>query len=345
MLNISRRTFLGTAGATLGAMGATTAGILLDPADAHAAPIPNRSGLAWRSGCATDDASPATFEQFRGRKIDLRTGFWRYDTWAGMRALDGLKNKLYPRGTAGKEMLAMCYYPFPTQQSPKNGGMAVWQMAARGNFDEHHRVIARAISNYQGPFLFRIGHEWNGAAYPWGGVSNVAVAPYYIAYFRRIVDILRSANPTCLIDWCCLKRNAAPFAIQSFYPGDNWVDFIGHDRYDRYPTFKTQADWDRRYMELDQYGSPVGIGAWLAYAKSKRKKLSIAEWGTANTSEGGSGDNPFFIEKMLKFFKANAAEIGYECYFNRRTGLGGHHLSDCPRAGAKYKQLMASGGV
>ena len=339
MLTTSRRIFLGTVGATAAAM-------TLTPEGAEAAPIPSRSGLAWPSGAAFDDASPTTFELFRGRKIDLRTGFWKFNTWAGMRVLDGLKNKLYPLGTTGKEMLAMCYYPFPTEQSPKTGGMAVWQMAARGDFDEHHRVIARAISNYQGPFLFRIGHEWNGAAYPWGGVYDVAVAPYYIAYFRRIVDILRAAHPTCLIDWCCLKRNGAPFAIQSFYPGGDWVDFIGHDRYDRYPTFKIQADWDKRYMEMEtKYGSPVGIGAWLAYAKSEGKKLSIAEWATANPSEGGSGDNPFFIEKMLKFFKANAADIGYECYFNRRTGLGGHHLSDNPLSGAKYKQLMASGGV
>ena len=118
-------------------------------------------------------------------------------------------------------------------------------------------------------------------------------------------------------EWC-------PVRDPVLYPGGNWVDFIGHDRYDRYPTFKIQADWDKRYMEMDaKYGSPVGIGAWLAYAKSEGKKLSIAEWATANPSEGGSGDNPFFIEKMLKFFKANAADIGYECYFNRRRALAG----------------------
>ena len=48
---------------------------------------------------------------------------------------------------------------------------------------------------------------------------------------------------------------------------------------------------------------------------------------------------------MLKFFRANAGDMGFECYFNREAGQGGHRLEDNPKAGAMYKQLMRTGGV
>ena len=335
MLGTSRRTFLGTAGAA-------TAAMALEPTRAHAAPVPNRSKLAWRSGCATD-LDPGVFERYRGRGIDVRTSFWRRNSWAGMRALDGLTGKLYPFGTAGREAALVTYYMFPDEQSPRTGGLAVWQMAASGQFDGHHRAIAAAIARFQGPFIFRVGHEWNGTSFPWG-VTDPALAPLYKDYFRRIADILRTANPGSLIDWCCLKRGQAAAGIQTFYPGGDFVDFIGHDRYDRFPTFRTEADWASRYNET-RLGGPVGMGAWLQYARSEGKKLSIAEWATASPASGSSGDNPFFVEKMLRFFSTNAADIGFECYFNRRAGSGGHHLDDNPRSSTVYRQLMASGGA
>jgi Glycosyl hydrolase family 26 len=343
MLNTSRRTFLGTAGATLGAIGATTAGILLDPADAYAAAIPNRSGLAWRSGCATDDINPAGFERFRGRPVDLRTAFWRRATWAGMERLDGLTGKLKPFGSGPRETTLITYYLFPDQENPKRGGRGVWQAAARGEFDVHHRKIAAALARYQGPYIFRIGHEWNGDEFSWG-VTDPSLAPYYKDYFKRTADILRRANPGSLVDWCCLKRGSARVSIQNFYPGGSWVDFIGHDRYDRYPTFRNEQDWTSKYNET-LYGGPVGLGAWVKYARSEGKKLSIAEWAVAKPSQGGSADNPFYISKMLKFFRANAGDMGFECYFNREAGQGGHRLEDNPKAGAMYKQLMRTGGV
>lgn len=341
MPNLLRRDFLGAAAAA-----AAVASLAPGSAGAVTAAIPNRSGLPWRSGCATD-VSPLNFEQYRGRKIDVRTTFWKKATWAGLRRLDGLvgpAGKLFPIGTGNREVVLITYYIFPDEQSPKKGGPDVWKMAARGEFDEHHEAIAAAISRYQGPFIFRVGHEWNGTSFPWG-VTDPQLAPYYKDYFRRTVDILRKHNPGCMIDWCCLKRGQATAGIQAFYPGGDWVDFVGHDRYDRYPTFPTQAAWDKSYDET-RLGGPAGIGAWLAYAKSEGRKLSVAEWGVVGPEVGGSGDNPVFVEKMLKFFRANAADVGFECYFNRNLGGGwSPMLQDNPRAGATYRQLMATGGA
>jgi len=336
-LTASRRAFVGGAVAAMG----------LRPAPAQAGPFPSRSLLPWASGCATDELLPTAFEQYRGRPVDVRTLFWQRASWAGMEKLDGLRNKLYPRGSLNKEATVITYYLFPDQESPKTGGAVIWQNAVSGMYDARHRKIAAAIALRQGPFIFRLGHEWNGTSFSWG-VIEPSQADLYKNYFCRTVDIIREEmlkqGQVCLFDWCSLKRGQAKVSIDYFYPGDDYVDFIGHDRYDRFPSFKTQADWDKRYNET-QYGGPVGMGQWLLYAKSKGKKLSFPEWGTSAVTAGGLGDNPFFIEKMLKFFSANAADIGFECYFNRRAGQGGHNLTDNPLSGAKYLQLMTSGGV
>ena len=80
------------------------------------------------------------------------------------------------------------YYPFPVEQSPKTGGVAVWQAAARGEFDHHHTAAALTFARSGKTLIFRIGHEWNSAHIPWSCL-DVALAPYYKDYFRRISDI------------------------------------------------------------------------------------------------------------------------------------------------------------
>ena len=102
------------------------------PAPAQAGPFPSRSLLPWASGCATDELLPTAFEQYRGRPVDVRTLFWQRASWAGMEKLDGLRNKLYPRGSLNKEATVITYYLFPDQESPKTGGAVIWQNAVSG---------------------------------------------------------------------------------------------------------------------------------------------------------------------------------------------------------------------
>jgi len=82
------------------------------------------------------------------------------------------------------------------------------------------------------------------------------------------------------------------------------------------------------------------MGAWLAYAREHGKKLSFGEWGLIQGSRNGGGDNPVFIEKMLRFFARNAGSIGYETYFNRDTSSFRHRLRSNPRAAARYRDVI-----
>jgi Glycosyl hydrolase family 26 len=330
-INISRRGILHGAAATLAVTQLSTT------AEAAAA-LPRLSGLAWPSG-ATDYVTP-TLAGFRARPLDVRVVFGKRTTWQDIRTAAGF---LAPLRGNGPERLVVTYYPFPVEQSPGTGGVAVWRAAARGDFDHHHVAAARTFARSGKKLIFRIGHEWNSGHIPWSCL-DVALAPYYKDYFRRISDILRKYNRDAMIDWCSVKRGEANAGIQNFYPGSSYVDFIGCDRYDFYPALTTPAAWRADYNSTYR-GGPAGIGAWLAYAKSQGKKFSVAEWGVVKGSPSSGGDNAPYVENMLRFFRTNASFIGFESYFNVNNGGWVHRLQDNSRAGAAYRRLSASGGA
>ena len=318
MTGMKRRQAISLATAALGAT------VLPDVANSSI--LPSRSGMAWASGARSKDPDFFVADVRGGRKLDVLTNFGGHGTWAGMRnRYKALIPLLDPAQGNRQEVIVVTYPTFPDEQSPRSGGLAVWQAAARGDFDVHHKATADGFKRFSQKFIFRVGHEWN-CCYPWRCLTPTE-SPYYIAYFRRIVDILRARHPTCLIDWCSVKRGKTTVGIHNFYPGGDWVDIVGCDKYDMYPPLRNASEWDKDYPTTYR-GGPQGAGAWLKYAKSLTppKKLAFSEWAVNNGGIGGGGDNPYFVSQMLQFFAKNAADIAYESYFNiNATSKGWDH--------------------
>ena len=119
----------------------------------------------------------------------------------------------------------------------------MWQRGANGEFDAHHdAAMAGFAAASPNRLVMRIGWEWNHVNLPWS-CTNVALAEDYKAFFRRIVDIARNRNPNCLIDWCSGKKGKTNASIDNWYPGDDHVDIVGHDRYDWWPPLTSQNAW------------------------------------------------------------------------------------------------------
>ena len=339
MPNWCRREFMTIAAAAV-AFGAT-----MLPGRGESAPLlASRSGLPWSSGAST--SGPDDFVALRGRKLDTLTYFLGRGSWSIIRnAADQLVAQLDPKQGNRRETIVVTYPLFPNNDSPQIGGPAIWQKAAVGAYDAHHAAAALGFRRYPQRFIFRIGHEWN-CCYPWK-MKQPELAPYYKAYFRRVVDIFRAQHPTCLIDWCSIKRNQILTGIDYFYPGNDWVDIIGHDKYDMHPPLRNKTEWNRESMKIYK-DSPLGIGAWLAYAKSKGKRLGVSEWAVTDGPDypAGGGDDAYFVARMLQFFKDNAADIAYESYFNKNAlQLGWYHklsLEDNPKARAAYQAFFRS---
>jgi hypothetical protein len=110
--------------------------------------------------------------------------------------------------------------------------------------------------------------------------------------------------------------------VESCYPGDDVVDWIGVDIYDgdwsgtyrhsilrgdRRTEQQQRAVWDRQMKQWD------GLEGWRNLAADHRKPLAYPEWGLrlwldAGVDRGG-GDNPVFVSEMAAWMKATGARM------------------------------------
>jgi hypothetical protein len=210
------------------------------------------------------------------------------------------------------------------------------QAVADGWHDEAYRTLgARLVSSGHPHAIIRLGHEQDIEFYPWS-VRN-GNEDVYIAAFRHVVGILRGTpGNEFVIDYqgngSFAERYTSPrTGIEqpygdAAYPGDDVVDVIGVDVYNR-------GGWDRVRTTLD-YTQDL--------ARRHGKPMSIPEWGLWLSE---TGDDPSFVENMYAWINAMPARgpgsLLYHSYFWRHQEAD---LSSAPQAKAKFLELFGSAG-
>jgi hypothetical protein len=147
---------------------------------------------------------------------------------------------------------------------------------------------------------------------------------------------LRARNPTCLIEWCNVKDGRQRGSVLDLYPGDAYVDIVSVTYFDGWPAFNSDAIWAANYRTRLR-GGPLGIGAWLDFARSRGKKFAVPEWGIWR-GRPGCVDNPVYIRKMHEFSRNCGGDLAYENYFNQ---IAHHQICPAninPRASAEYRR-------
>lgn len=312
--------------------------LLLAPAAAQAGVAwgEAKSGLPWASGA---NGGLDELERHRGLRLDLRTMFLSLRNFPDMVRDTAYARKLVRAGS--KVVVALGLMP----QSHRGQHVA----CARGRFDGYIRGVARGLVEAGAPgAILRLGWEANRMdGFPWAVTGD---GRSYKACFRRWVSALRATpGQRFTIDWNMAQRGTFPLHIDRMYPGNDVVDVIGVQNYDRCPPVRTEREWEEKTKATTRSGSPAGLDTWLAYAKSKGKRLSMPEWGIGGPRgvcrEPGI-DNPFFIRKTHEWLRANARWIAYEAYFNGHGGpsarRGTHKLAPAshnPRSAAAYRSL------
>lgn len=98
---------------------------------------------------------------------------------------------------------------------------------AAGNYDSYLRESAQLARSL--PFqevMIRFGHEMNGNWYGWSGDPSA-----YVSAWRHVVSVFRQEGATN-VKWVWapnVDNGSYPFA--SYFPGDEWVDYVGLDGY------------------------------------------------------------------------------------------------------------------
>lgn len=247
---------------------------------------------------------------------------------------------------------------------PSGLGITLAQVAA-GEHDAHYRALANNLATHGLLGIeLRPAHEFDGGWYPWGVKGKPELNASFVAAFRRMVTVMRAAQPTnkWVIVWNPTNDNwpltNSLAYLESLWPGDSYVDQVGSDLYDKsmdtgkvyYPSGS-----DRLTRQKEVW---VKISARLAimrqFAQSHGKPLQFPEWGlmqyntSGNYAGWGGGDNPYFIEQMHKWITDPANNVAMHSYFDvKNMGGDDHRISPAQgsvflQSQAKFKQLFGS---
>lgn len=337
-------------------LGAGAVGLLLRPSRAGAAGLAvapgSRSGLPWRSGVAQND--PAFAEQFarwRGRPIDLVTHWGRWDHFDDVLDLPLDERFTGFFSTAWKAyhhvplpaLVSFSCWPKKEAAVPKHDPSR-WDAAAAGELDTAFRATARKFAL----MLDASAHPWIAVRLFWeanGGWYPHAIKGRHEAYkevHRRFADMLReeaarrTAKPLH-ISWDPSQQGRED--VEAIWPGGDHVDAVCPSLHDKW-AHRSEEEFDTWSRSMDANG-PVGLRAWLDFARSRDKPLGLSEYGILTRADRKSkvgGDNPVYIEGCFRFLKENASSIVWETYFNSSDGRL-EPRDDVPLAAAAYKRL------
>ena len=273
-------------------------------------PTPGRvssraSGLAWASGAYVPGSSPAEYAAFgvwRGRPLDVVVDWAARSTWADIENPDWLLDAW--AGTPYTVALGMGMIP--------EDGSASLQACAAGAYTSHWQAFGRniAASDLADRTVVRLGWEFNGDWYAWSAYDPDA----YAGCWRSIVSAVERYAPGLRWDWTVNRGSSQSLDDpRDAWPGDAFVDVVGVDSYDMWPGVVDAADWD------EHLNGQFGLQCWADFARAHGKQLSVPEWGVypgPASSGANGGDNPFYVEQMVEFFRSVGPDLAYEAYFN-----------------------------
>ncbi|WP_116112637.1 hypothetical protein [Austwickia chelonae] len=300
----------------------------------------SRSGKPWFSGAwvAGGTWGPQRAEGwgiFRGSSTDATVSYSNKESFARIAESDW--NISVFNGFPGKLVYGLSLLP-----QDGTGSLAT---VARGDHDQVWRRQAQTLlAHGRGDAIVRIGWEANGDWWPWQ--AGAAHAPLYRAAFARVSRTMKAVAPKLLMDFgigCGVGipgQRSRLDALTSLYPGDDVVDLVGCDTYDWWNTRSTD---EASFARTIRPAQAPGIADVADFARAHRKGMSIPEWGTADVSRQGAGDNPFYIRKMYEWFMANSDVLAVECFFNEPgPGVANSLWSpvQMPRSSAEYARLF-----
>jgi hypothetical protein len=176
---------------------------------------------------------------------------------------------------------------------------------ATGAYNSYFVTLATAfVAGGQGSSTIRLGWEFNGNWFAWAAAGHQAS---FISYWRQIVSAMRSVPGAHFrFDWNPTLGDLGVGNLADYYPGNEYVDYIGADVYDQAWASYPGAAAEFRTLKTQQYGLN-----WLAtFAAQQSKPIVLPEWGLGSgPGNGGApiavegrevagGDDPTFVSDM-----------------------------------------------
>jgi hypothetical protein len=169
-----------------------------------------------------------------------------------------------------------------------------------GSYDNYINGYATQVKNWGKPLFIRLGHEFNGDWYTYGGANNgggtltgfgdptKADGPErFIAAFQRVHDLFEAQSVDNVVWVLCPNNGSSPNESwnvpEAYYPGDSYVDWIGFDGYN-FGTTQTWSGWasffniyNTLYQKFKNYGKPIMLGEFASVEQGGSKSQWITD--------------------------------------------------------------------
>ena len=174
-----------------------------------------------------------------------------------------------------------------------------FDLVLSGGYDEYIKSFADRLKSSGGPVFVRFAHEMNGDWYPWAGTK--IGKEKYIALYRYVKAAFDKLDVTNVkwvfsVNWEDVPKENNDF--MQYYPGDDFVDYVGIDGYN-WGNTKSWSAWmgfkdifGKRYEDL---------------ARLVKKPVLISEF----SSTGSGGDKAAWIKDAMNGIKQMKDVAGF----------------------------------
>ncbi|MFL6288396.1 MAG: glycoside hydrolase family 26 protein [Actinomycetes bacterium] len=195
----------------------------------------------------------------------------------------------------------------PVDSRPPDQDFALHRIIT-GKYDHYIDSFARDVKKTGMPLVIRLDHEMNGNWYPWSEDQSYNSPGEYVEMWRHVVDRFRAVGADKYVIWLWAPTrvdNISHQTIAQYYPGDDYVDWVGMSGYQRSAT--SQATFD------------ITFGKTLNLLRAlTAKPIYLAEIGA--TESGGLKAQ--WIESLFDNLPQNPDIIGFS-WFNIAVTSGG----------------------
>ncbi|MFF3919118.1 glycoside hydrolase family 26 protein [Streptomyces sp. NPDC001852] len=302
------------------------------PADAAAVPSPGAATLPPAFG-AYLNYGPLGVQEIQGLSdwldhAEVRVGhtYLPGDLWSNIEGAHNFLDSWAQWRRAKDDRLLVVNVPMMERNEAHLSDAEVGQLlqrAARGEFDQHFRVLAERLVALGAPDTILVpGWEMNGITYTHRCGPDPAD---WKTYWRRIVTVMRSVPGQKFRFDFTPNRGADAVPWPQCYPGDDVVDIIGMDSYDQ----PEGVTFDQQVSE------PYGLQYQVDFARTHRKPFSYPEWGLFR-----NGDHPMYVLRMLAWMDE------HKPLYHSISDYCPHGVWLCsanPRSSAIYRALLSDG--
>ena len=168
------------------------------------------------------------------------------------------------------------------------------ELVIKGTYDSKLMADFEYLNTLTCPVFIRIGGEVN----VW---SNMATPESFKKAYNHIAQLARTYAPNVALVYSPNFSSAHKVDLDSFYPGDSTVDWVGVSLY--YNKFAANGDTKRDgFYGVGQYGDPMlNIQQTVNLAKLHSKPIIVTEGGSSSNRKGVD-TSAFAAERVQKAY-------------------------------------------